>query len=312
MFIKHDSNFLSIEGNEGDAGGGGAAQPATSESSAPEQGGESRPALFDSKPEGAKVNISELLGDDLGKSDLFKPFENSENFPKDLAKAYSELHEKASKGVQPLGENATDEEKREFWGKLGVPEDPSGYKFAKPDNWPKDVPYDQAHADAWAQRMHEANVPAETANALRNAFIEEIAAASGESSAELDKMMKESYGDRADVRAKEIGASIKEVFPQDKQIDALMTGLPESALLVIGKLQDHYKAQYGATDDGDDGEGGAGNMTAEELRAEGLKLMQHKAYKDAMHPEHKRVREEARQYYKRAEDAAKMARSRKA
>ena len=312
MFVENEvflrkSPFMSVEGG-GDSGG--AANPTTSEASGQDAGqasqggdadGQSRPGMFETPAAPPSVNLTERLGEELGANELFKQFEGSENFEQDLAKALIEANSKAAEPVQPLGENATDEEKAAFWQSLGVPKEAADYKFAKPENWPEGLPYDEAHASAWAERMLEANVPAETANALRDAFMQEALEQHTAGAAELDKMMKEAYGDKADVRAREIGAALKSAFPDDEQVGTLADNLPESALLVIGKLQDHFKKQYGQTDDGlGDNDNQPSGLTQQEHRDEGKRVMASPEYRDPMHPNHEEAKRKAKEHYDRA------------
>jgi len=57
----------------------------------------------------------------------------------ELGKAYSELEGKLGESVTPPGEDATDEERSNFYKKLGRPDTPEGYKVKFPESYSQEV-----------------------------------------------------------------------------------------------------------------------------------------------------------------------------
>lgn len=120
----------------------------------------------------------------------------------DLVKANLDSRQKLSKAIVPPGKSASDDDVAAYRKAIGVPESPEGYEFP-------DLPEGQEVTDdvkqsreAWAKRFHEANVPAETAKALVEAFNEEAQAAL-KAQVDADKKYAE---EQAELLQKEWGA----------------------------------------------------------------------------------------------------------
>ncbi len=120
-------------------------QTSTGKESDVGSGGSERP------PEGLVSSLKQ----DLQGNEILKGFDG----PDPLARAYLELREKSSGGIHIPGENATDEQKTEFFTKLGRPETSDGYEFKAPE-LPKESPvkYDLAFAKAFRDKFHELGI----------------------------------------------------------------------------------------------------------------------------------------------------------
>lgn len=94
--------------------------------------------------------------------------------PASLAKSYLEGKKLIGQKLGIPGADSTPEAKAAFYKALGVPDAPEGYAFAKPESLPEGVEYSEEHAAKWAKTFKDLNVPAETATALRNAFMQEV------------------------------------------------------------------------------------------------------------------------------------------
>jgi len=86
----------------------------------------------------------------------------------DLGKAYLELEARVKDSVRIPGEDATDEERREFFAKLGRPETPEGYQFKRPELpegfvRPEEVEQDEK---TFAAHAHELGLTQAQAQAL--------------------------------------------------------------------------------------------------------------------------------------------------
>lgn len=66
------------------------------------------------------------------------------------------------------GKDATDEERAAYLNKLGRPDAPEGYQFALPQDFPKDVPYDDKRAADFRQLAHKVGLTAEQAQAVHD------------------------------------------------------------------------------------------------------------------------------------------------
>lgn len=90
--------------------------------------------------------------------------------PGGLAKSYIELEQRTGTMVNVPGENSTDEQKAEFYAKLGRPEKPEGYEIARPENLPEGLPYDEVLEGKIKQVAHGAGVTQSQLAALAKVF----------------------------------------------------------------------------------------------------------------------------------------------
>jgi hypothetical protein len=73
-----------------------------------------------------------------------------------LLKSYIEAQKKiGQKGVLLPGENATDEDKNNFYKQLGRPDAPEGYDLKKPENMSEDLVYDEDRVKWFAEISHK-------------------------------------------------------------------------------------------------------------------------------------------------------------
>lgn len=63
-------------------------------------------------------------------------------------------------------ENASPEERREFFKKLGVPESPDNYDINKPSDFPSDIPFDDVLLSEFKKFAHQEGLPSKTAKNL--------------------------------------------------------------------------------------------------------------------------------------------------
>lgn len=287
------------EGNTGGAGGQGGDSGMTAD------GGLKMNLFTSNTPEPKAVDLKEVLGEELAANKTFEKFSKSENFTQDLAKSYAELEKMVGKpGVGVPGEDATDEQKASFYKAMGVPDEPAGYEFKRPDNIPEDQ-YDQAHADKWAQIFKENNIPASAANALREQFMNEVAEQLGEfnkNSEEATKKLDESYtkafGDKKLEVTQAVKATLEKAIPDVETRKALQEKMPDEALLAIGMLDQYYKKTYGMSDTNHGDGGNASGQSMDGLRQEAQKLMSSDAYRDRMHRDHKSTVDKVNSLYK--------------
>jgi hypothetical protein len=95
--------------------------------------------------------------------------------PSTIIKSYIEAQKKiAQKGVLLPGENATDEDKNAFYKVLGRPDTPEGYGFAKPENLPVGVNYDEDRAKWFADLAHKAGLSGSQAKLLFDEYNQNV------------------------------------------------------------------------------------------------------------------------------------------
>ncbi len=92
---------------------------------------------------------------------------------KAVQQAYA-LDKALGKSIVLPDENSTDEEKKAFFTKIGVPENVDGYGFNVPTNLPPELPYDGERAKAFAEVCREAGIPKAAANKLHDWYTSTI------------------------------------------------------------------------------------------------------------------------------------------
>ena len=89
-----------------------------------------------------------------------REFASKHTSPADLATAALKMRQKLSNAVNVPGKKASADEIAEYRKKTGVPDEPSGYKVAIPDDLPDEVKNldeaGQARMDGYLKSMHEA------------------------------------------------------------------------------------------------------------------------------------------------------------
>lgn len=93
------------------------------------------------------------LGDETKEALRNSGFDTKEK----LAEGYLNLSKKLGTSVQPPGEGATEEQRREFFKKLGAPETAEGYELSPP-NLPEGLQTDEAFRNAFKQAALQAGL----------------------------------------------------------------------------------------------------------------------------------------------------------
>jgi hypothetical protein len=76
----------------------------------------------------------------------------------DLVKAHKAGMAERGNLIKVPGDDATAEEKANFYSKLGRPETPDKYSFTKPEGFPDDLPYSKEGEQAYKQLVHDAGL----------------------------------------------------------------------------------------------------------------------------------------------------------
>ena len=134
--------------------------------------------------------MSQLPGDMLQNSELVKQLGKFSKIG-DLAKSYSELESKLGKSLTLPGEDASDEEKAAFYGKLGKPSDVKGYGLPEDDsfNFAK-LAYDNNLTTSQAKAMYEA-----MSKAGQAALDSQVEAQTAQAKA-TDEALRKEYGSK--------------------------------------------------------------------------------------------------------------------
>ena len=96
-------------------------------------------------------NWRDTLPEDIRDDPSLEPIKDIPN----LAKSYINAQRMvgADKVVIP-GDDATDEERAQFFQKLGRPENPDGYGITKPSDLPEGMPYDEEYVKEFVAQAH--------------------------------------------------------------------------------------------------------------------------------------------------------------
>ena len=93
----------------------------------------------------------------------------------DLAKGHLDLRSQLSKAIVPPGKDAKPEAVASYRKAMGIPEEPDGYELPAPaegDDLTEDM---KAYQSMWRDRVHQLNIPSETAKALAQMVADDTA-----------------------------------------------------------------------------------------------------------------------------------------
>lgn len=111
--------------------------------------------------------------------------------PADLAKAVKDMRSELSQRIKIPGKKASEEEVAAYRKAIGVPEDASKYEFTLPEG-KEATEADKAFQGKMAEVFHQANVSADQAKVLNEAWNEMTAAAEAEQVRQMQAYQEES------------------------------------------------------------------------------------------------------------------------
>lgn len=232
--------------------------------------------------------------------DVFKSLENAQQFI-------------GRKGWGVPGEKATPEEKAQFYKELGVPDDPKGYEFKRPDGVPEEM-WDSKSEEKWAGLMRQHNVPKSVANALRDEMLKETLESHNTGVKTLNEQLDKAFGDQKTEVSKQVGDLLTKAIPDKALREAIEKNVGNkntpAFALALGHVFQYMKKTYGLTDTNTGDGGGASGQSVKDMRAEATKLMASEAYTNAMHKDHAETRKRVDAMYAdigRLTDQAKKA-----
>lgn len=142
--------------NVDDPGNGGAPEGGAPSSSNPPPGGDPRADFLSAIPE--EYHQSAALQDYSSIGDLVKSHVEQQKM----------LGVPAEQLLKMPGPESTEEQRAEFFAKLGRPDTPDDYGLAKPDDWPEDLPFDNEAAGEFSKKAHELGLTKEQAQGIMN------------------------------------------------------------------------------------------------------------------------------------------------
>lgn len=263
--MKIKMGLLREEAGEGGDGGGGG-----------DPGGSNETPWFQS------AGFSEDTLADESVSGLLSKYQTPDEFAKGAANLNKKIGEK---GVIPPGEDASPEEKAEFFNQLGRPETPDAYSWEPPEGLELDKEVFQERLG----KLHEAGLTDAQVSQAMNLYAEEVNRGFGdfqnhqaEVAKETEASLKEEWGKDYDGRVKS-AAKVAEKF-------GLIDPFKDSGLinnLGVIKLLDGV-ARSTREDGVDNSQGGQGSVD-EQLAS----IKAHPGWKDKTHPEHRSLVERA-------------------
>lgn len=261
-------------------------------------------ASISMQPAAPTAGLFDLLGEDLAKEKTFEKFKDGS--VADLGKSYLELQKQMGQpkvGVPPA--DADDATKAEFYKQLGVPETTEGYGFAKPENMPDGMEYNEEDAKKWAEFFKENNIPADMANTIRDQYMTQMfemhgaqAEAQTAAATALDESFTKEFGENKQQAVQQVKDVLTKAIPDEATRQNMEQALSNEALLALAMVDRHYKKEYGQSDTltNDPASPASGNV--DNMRDEARKMMSSDAYRDTMHKDHKAVKNRVDQMYR--------------
>lgn len=254
--------------------------------------------------------VQNILRSEKPQEEFFKQFENAQK-----------LIGQRAPGIP--GENATEEEIRNFHKAIGVPESPDGYDL-KDTEWGEDEKHiadiikETRGSDEFQKEVkaifHKHGLTPKQAQGLlqdydkafakHNAdFFKQASEAKAAADADFDTKAAEIFGDRMD-KVLEDGKALLGAT-MDERLRSDLASLDNKALMVLASALDGVRTKYIKEDSfGNTGNtGGANSMDS--IRAEGQRLMALPAYTDPLHKDHETVMRQVKANYEKLKNTSK-------
>lgn len=264
----------------------------------------------DDAPQFSMESFFEAVPDDLrGQASL-----SSFKTPADLAKSYIEGqkmigHMSGGKG-DPLflpGADASDDDKNAFWGRLGVPDDPSGYDL-KDVEMPEGISPNK-DLEAWFVKAAHANrIPAGSAKGLYNAWnellssqMDEMKAASTQKTEEVKGELRRAFGNAVDDKINKASNVAYSLSESDDMANVILDALGQSAegVKFLARIADELSED---TLKGAQVARGTDAITPQVAleRANAIMSDASHPYHDASHPQHDEAVRKVERYFQAA------------
>ena len=120
--------------------------------------------------DGSDLGWRSALPDNLKNHEFVKDYAK----PGDAIQDFVNLKTEAATMLKVPGDDATDEDRSAFYGKLGRPETAEEYTIAKPENLPDGVEYDENVETVFKGVFHEIGLSDQNANALWGKYHEMV------------------------------------------------------------------------------------------------------------------------------------------
>lgn len=197
----------------------------------------------------------------------------------DAWQQFVDLKVKSANSIQIPGENATDDEKTNFYKTLGVPESADGYELADLTDLPEGTEYNPEAKKVFQQILHDAQIPAQNAAKFWDSYTKAVIAnetAQKNSEKEaldaaINELKDEWKGDEFKVNTELATRTFMKYFADDDKakefmeetkIGTLPIGSHPMFLKIFAKV-----AGLMSDDSGGDERGGDGNPVSDEEKA---------------------------------------------
>lgn len=251
------------------------------------------------------------LPEDLKASKSLEKFKS----PADLAKSYVSLeqtfHESGKAGaIIPPKDGAPEGELQAFRDKLrklnGVPENADGYDLKLPGDVPEALGFNDEAVKVYREKAHKLGLTPTQANDLftdmlagQTALLDRVSLEKRNRISEAEAALKEEWGSTYDYR-KEVAQRLVANFADEKDRNNLEKfGNDPAFVRMVYNMGKEFQ-EDSLLNSGLPGKKG---QSAEEMRSEGMKLMNSEAFRNPAHPDHATTVAKVNDIYKRATPA---------
>jgi hypothetical protein len=196
-------------------------------------------------------------------------------------KTIGEQGDKMKGAIYVPGEDATDLERSQFFGRIGRPDEASGYKFQPPEGTPEDFAVPKSFQEKFPEFAHGIGLSSDQAQGMFSFFVENTmsdtaadAVAADQVRNEVGTALKQEWGKNFDNKAAMIDAMIQQHFPggmADKMMELAMsdTGFANAFANIGGTMTEDNNTN----DKGGSGGGAGGSRNLETVMAERNAIM---------------------------------------
>ena len=192
-------------------------------------------------------------------------------------------------------EDATPEQLSEFRTKAGVPDEPTGYEFNRPEGF-EETELTKKYEDGLRSLFHKAHISKDQAKLItegQDGLIKEVNDAVNQEFAEL---ANSTFGDKKEAVLK-VGKTLL-VKHAPKGFESHIANLGNKELILISGVLNSIASEYMNSDKLPEGDPTYTGRSLEELDGELTSLVGHAAYHDPSHKDHKSIHLKARQISK--------------
>jgi len=204
--------------------------------------------------------------------------------PAEVVSTALDLRGKLSRAIVPPDEGASREELADFHRKLGVPESPDDYGLDKPEDWPEDVPYDEALRDQAAEAFRELGIPIDAAcglhdwyNRIALAQMQQLATTHREAMDRAEATLRREWGHDYERELGHANRAFREFVGEDGEAvrqltlrDGTLLGSHPAIIRAFAEIGRRVSEASGPFGDHQDGDARSMNARLDDLTRKGL------------------------------------------